>query len=77
MYIKNIFDVKNYKALDDGFEIKFEDTTYIVGDNAKNKTTIGGLPVWISPSRSLSSATLWAVIWGLGMLANIAPECAA
>lgn len=53
MYIKNIFDVKNYKALDDGFEIKFEDTTYIVGDNAKNKTTIGGLPVWILTGYSL------------------------
>ena len=47
MYIKNIFDVKNYKALEDGFKIKFEDITYIIGDNAKNKSTIGSLPVWI------------------------------
>ena len=47
MYIKNIFYVKNYKGLEDGFNINFNDITYIVGDNAKNKTTIGSLPVWI------------------------------
>src|SRR5574344_1938277 len=47
MYIKNIFNVKNYKGLDDGFKVKFDDITYIIGDNAKNKTTIGSLPLWI------------------------------
>ena len=47
MYIKNIFDVRNYKGLQDGFKINFDDVTYIIGDNAKNKTTIGSLPLWI------------------------------
>lgn len=47
MVIKNIFNVKNYKGLEDGFKIEFDDITYIVGDNAKNKTTIGSLPLWI------------------------------
>ena len=47
MYIKNIFDVRNYKGLQDGFRINFDDVTYIIGDNAKNKTTIGSLPLWI------------------------------
>ena len=36
MYIKNIFNVRNYKGLDDGFNINFSDITYIIGDNAKN-----------------------------------------
>lgn len=47
MYIKNIFDVKNYKGLEDGTCVNFDKITYIVGDNAKNKTTIGALPIWI------------------------------
>lgn len=47
MYIKNIFDVWNYKGLEDGFWVNFDDVTYIVGDNAKNKTTIGSMPLWI------------------------------
>ncbi len=47
MFIKNIFNVKNYKGLEDGFKVQFDDITYIVGDNAKNKTTIGSLPLWI------------------------------
>ena len=47
MIIKNIFNVKNYKGLEDGFKVQFDDITYIVGDNAKNKTTIGSLPLWI------------------------------
>ena len=41
MFIKNIFNVKNYKGLEDGFKVEFDEITYIVGDNAKNKTTIG------------------------------------
>ena len=57
MYIKNIFDVKNYKALEDGFKIKFEDITYIIGDNAKNKSTIGSLPVWILTGYNLFGIT--------------------
>lgn len=47
MFIKNIFNVKNYKGLEDGFKVEFDESTYIVGDNAKNKTTIGSLPLWI------------------------------
>ena len=47
MYIKNIFDVHNYKGLEDGFKVNFDDITYIIGDNAKNKTTIGSIPLWI------------------------------
>ena len=47
MYIKNIFDVRNYKGLEDGFRINFDDITYLIGDNAKNKSTIGSLPLWI------------------------------
>lgn len=47
MVIKNIFNVKNYKGLEDGFKMQFDDITYIVGDNGKNKTTIGSLPLWI------------------------------
>lgn len=53
MYIKNIFNVRNYKGLEDGFNIIFSDTTYIIGDNAKNKSTIGSLPVWILTGYSL------------------------
>lgn len=53
MYIKNIFHVKNYKALSDGFKIEFNDITYVVGDNAKNKSTIGSLPAWILTGYSL------------------------
>lgn len=53
MYIKNIFDVKNFKGLEDGFNIRFSDITYIIGDNAKNKSTIGSLPVWILTGYSL------------------------
>lgn len=53
MYIKNIFNVRNYKGLDDGFNINFSDITYIIGDNAKNKSTIGSLPVWILTGYSL------------------------
>lgn len=40
MIIKNIFNVKNYKGLEDDFRVDFGDITYIIGDNAKNKTTI-------------------------------------
>lgn len=47
MYIKNIFDVHNYKGLENGFKVNFDDITYIIGDNAKNKTTIGSIPLWI------------------------------
>ena len=47
MYIKNIFDVHNYKGLEDGFKVNFDDITYIIGDNAKNKTTTGSIPLWI------------------------------
>lgn len=47
MLIKNVFNIKNYKGLEDGSKIDFEDITYIIGDNAKNKTTIGSLPLWI------------------------------
>lgn len=47
MYIKRIYNIKNYKGLPDDFSVDFDDLTYIVGDNAKNKTTIGSLPLWI------------------------------
>lgn len=47
MVIKDIYNVRNYKGLEDGFKMDFDDITYIVGDNAKNKTTIGSLPLWI------------------------------
>lgn len=56
MYIKNIFNVKNYKGLPDGFKTNFEEVTYIVGDNAKNKTTIGALPLWILTGYSLTGS---------------------
>ena len=56
MYIKNIFNIKNYKGLPDGFKTNFEDITYIVGDNAKNKTTIGALPLWILTGYSLTGS---------------------
>ena len=61
MYIKNIFDVRNYKGLQDGFRINFEDTTYIIGDNAKNKTTIGSLPLWILTGYNLFGSNKEAV----------------
>lgn len=47
MYIKNIFNIKNFKGIEDNFKVNFDDITYIIGDNAKNKTTIGSLPLWI------------------------------
>jgi len=47
MYIKNVFNIKNYKGLRNGLKVDFADTTYLVGDNAKNKTTIGSIPLWI------------------------------
>lgn len=47
MIIKNIFDVKNYKGIENNYKVNFDDITYIIGDNAKNKTTIGSLPLWI------------------------------
>ena len=47
MFIKNVFNVINYKGLENGFKVEFDEITYIVGDNAKNKTTIGSLPLWI------------------------------
>lgn len=56
MYIKNVFNIKNYKGLPDGFKTNFEDITYIVGDNAKNKTTIGALPLWILTGYSLTGS---------------------
>lgn len=56
MYIKNIFNVKNYKGLPNGFKTNFEEVTYIVGDNAKNKTTIGALPLWILTGYSLTGS---------------------
>ena len=37
MFIKNIFNVKNYKGLEDGFKVEFDEITYIVGDNAREK----------------------------------------
>lgn len=40
MYIKRIFNIKNFKGLEDNQVINFDDVTYIIGDNAKNKTTI-------------------------------------
>lgn len=47
MYIKNIFNIINYKGLQDGFSTEFEDVTYILGDNAKLKSTVGSVPLWI------------------------------
>lgn len=47
MYIKNIFNVKNYKGLENNFKVEFDDVTYIVGDNAKCKSTVGYIPLWI------------------------------
>lgn len=56
MIIKNIFNVKNYKGLPDGFKANFENITYILGDNAKNKTTIGTLPLWILTGYNLNGS---------------------
>ncbi|MCI8999682.1 MAG: hypothetical protein HFJ26_01795 [Clostridia bacterium] len=56
MVIKNIFNIKNYKGLPDGFKVNFEDITYIIGDNAKNKTTIGALPLWILTGYNLTGS---------------------
>ena len=47
MYIKNIFNIINYKGLPDGYRANFDDITYIIGDNAKNKTTLLSVPLWI------------------------------
>lgn len=47
MYIKNIFNIINYKGLEDNFSVNFDDITYIIGDNAKRKSTIGSIPLWI------------------------------
>lgn len=47
MYIKNIFNIINYKGLEDNFSVNFDDVTYIIGDNAKRKSTIGSVPLWI------------------------------
>lgn len=56
MFIKNIFNVKNFKGLQDGARINFDDITYIIGDNAKNKTTIGALPLWILTGYNLTGS---------------------
>lgn len=61
MVIKNIFNVKNYKGLVDGFKVQFDDITYIIGDNAKNKTTIGSLPLWIFTGYNLYGSNKEAV----------------
>ncbi len=53
MYIKKIFDIRNFKGIDDGYKVDFDDITYVIGDNAKNKTTIGSLPLWILTGYSL------------------------
>ena len=47
MYIKKVYNVVNYKGLENNFSIDFKDTTYIIGDNAKCKSTAGSLPLWI------------------------------
>lgn len=56
MFIKNIFNVKNFKGLQDGARINFDNITYIIGDNAKNKTTIGALPLWILTGYNLTGS---------------------
>lgn len=61
MYIKNIFGIKNYKGLDDGFKANFDDITYIIGDNAKNKTTVGSLPLWILTGYTMNGSNKEAV----------------
>lgn len=47
MYIKKIFNVINYKGLDNNFRADFKDINYILGDNAKCKSTVGSIPLWI------------------------------
>ena len=54
MYIKNIYNIRNFKGIPNGFRVNFSDTTYILGDNAKNKTTIGSIPLWILTGYSLT-----------------------
>lgn len=54
MYIKNIYNIRNFKGIPNGFKINFRDITYVVGDNAKNKTTIGSIPLWILTGYSLN-----------------------
>lgn len=53
MYIKNIFNIQNYKGLSDGFKVDLDDITYLIGDNGKSKTTIGSLPLWIMTGYNL------------------------
>lgn len=47
MYIKNVYNVVNYKGLENNFSANFKDITYIIGDNAKCKSTVGSIPLWI------------------------------
>lgn len=54
MYIKNIYNIRNFKGIPNGFRVNFSDITYILGDNAKNKTTIGSIPLWILTGYSLT-----------------------
>ena len=56
MYIKNIFNVINYKGLEDGISVEFENITYILGDNAKLKSTIGSIPLWILTGYNLQGS---------------------
>lgn len=47
MIIKSINNVVGYKALPDGFKMDFDDKiTYIIGDNAKTKSTILEIPFY-------------------------------
>lgn len=54
MYIKNIYNIRNFKGIPNGYRVSFRDITYIIGDNAKNKTTIGSIPLWILTGYSLT-----------------------
>ena len=57
MYIKNIFNVINYKGLPDGYKADFDNITYIVGDNAKIK-----LHCFLCPYGYLQNITCMVVI---------------
>lgn len=57
MIIKSINNVIGYKALPDGFKIDFdENLTYIIGDNAKTKSTILEVPFYTLTGYNLTGS---------------------
>lgn len=70
MYIKRIFNVINYKGLEDNFNVEFKDINYILGDNAKCKSTVGSIPLWILTGYNVNGSNQEQVANDKSHLAN-------